>query len=653
MCGIAGLLAEGGCDQGVLLGMADAVAHRGPDDAGVSSDREAGIGLAHRRLAILDLSPAGHQPMASASGRYMLAFNGEIYNHLDLRARLPDQAWRGHSDTETLLAAFEVWGFEATLRQTVGMFAIALWDRQERLLLLARDRMGEKPLYYGWQGGRFLFASELKSLKAVPGFDPTLDRQAVDQLLRRAYVPAPNCIYSGLFKLLPGSTLRIGLRDATAAPEGFTGNPGTHGNVELQRYWSAEQALLAGQDEPIGSLSDATDALEQVLTRAVVGQSLSDVPLGTFLSGGIDSSLITALLHRHGGGRTESFTIGFDEAGFDESPHARAVAEHLGTHHHEMRVGAKDALDLIPRLAHMYDEPFADSSQIPTHILCRAARQRVTVALSGDGGDELFGGYGRFRDFPLLGQKLRRLPAPLRWAGSTAIDAIGPDRLTRTGERLGLAARVPQLGARAARLASLLREAGSASNLYAASMSGWPLSVSLVHGLPSAASWPGEREVPDLDPVRQVMLWDQTGYLPDDILCKVDRASMATGLETRAPLLDHRVVEFAARVPTALHFGADGGKQVLRQLLYRHVPRELIDRPKAGFSIPLDEWLRGPLRGWAEELLAPARLEADGLLHAAPIRRHWQAHIERRRDYSSALWPVLMLQAWRTAATNS
>lgn len=645
MCGIAGLLTNRGVEVDHLRAMASALFHRGPDDEGVWSDPDAGIGLAHRRLAILDLSPAGHQPMASSSGRYMLVFNGEIYNHQSIRSQLPAQAWRGHSDTETLLAAFEHWGVEEALRQSTGMFALALWDRRSRELILARDRMGEKPLYYGWQGGHFLFASELKALARLPGFSPSLSRQAVDQLLRRAYIPPPHSIYRGFYKLLPGTLLRI--KPSAPEPHGFDGMPGVRGDVRIERYWSAAHTLFDGQQEPITSLDEAADGLEKVLTEAVLGQSLSDVPLGTFLSGGVDSSLVTALHHRHGGGRTESFTVGFDEAGFDESPHAKAVAGHLGTRHHEMRVGATDALDLIPQLATMYDEPFADSSQLPTHLLCRAARRQVTVALSGDGGDELFGGYDRFRQLPALHGRLTRLPKAIRSASAFAIEAIGSDRLTSAADLVGLGRRLPQLGARAARFATLLRQAGCASGLYAATMSVWPLSVSLVRGVQAKASWPGEEVDPALDPIRQIMLWDQTGYLPDDILCKVDRASMATSLETRAPLLDHHVVGYAARIPTELHFGPDGGKQVLRHLLYKYVPRRLIDRPKAGFSIPLDEWLRGPLRDWAEELLAPERLEAGELLHAAPIRRHWQAHLDRRRNYSSALWPVLMLQAWR------
>ena len=648
MCGIAGILGATPIEPPMLAAMAGAIAHRGPDDDGQWSDAAAGIGLAHRRLAILDLSPAGHQPMDSDGGRHMLVFNGEIYNHQSLRARLGERSWRGHSDTETLLAAIEQWGLEAALEAAVGMFAIALWDRREQALFLARDRMGEKPLYYGWADGRFLFASELKSLTALPGFAPRIDRHSVDRMLRRAYVPAPGCIYEGMHKLLPGALLRIEPGAAAARPRDFDGRPSDFPGLTLRRFWSMEDALEQGATAPVLNLAEAADGLEAVLAEAVAGQSIADVPLGSFLSGGVDSSAITALLQRHGGGRTETFTIGFDEAGFDEAPFARAVAEHLGTRHHETRVGARDALDLIPALPRMYDEPFADSSQIPTHLLCKVARQRVTVALSGDGGDELFGGYARFQAFPALRQRLLRLPAPVRAMAAAAIDGAGPERLAGIVRALGLDGRVPQAGPRAARLSSLLRHGGSLPSFYAASMTTWPLGVGLVHGVSADSAWPGEERNGALDEARQLMAWDAAGYLTDDILCKVDRASMAVSLETRAPFLDHRVVEYAARIPTALHFGPDGGKQVLRHLLYRHVPRALIDRPKAGFSIPLDAWLRGPLRDWAEDLLSPAKLAQDGLLRPEPITRHWQAHLADRRDYASALWPVLMLQAWRS-----
>lgn len=641
MCGIAGYWGRRAADESVLAAMTGALRHRGPDDRGTWSDNEAGIGFAHTRLSILDLSPAGHQPIASRSGRYVLAYNGEMYNHRELREAVDPNgsfAWRGHSDTEVLLAAVERWGLAGALKRSTGMFALALWDREARTLALARDRIGEKPLYYGWAAGAFLFASELKALRQVPGFDPPVDRTALDCLLRFLAVPAPRTIHEGLFKLLPGTILTLKDSDRDAMPNAFDGRAG----ATIEPYWSIA-ATVAGQPPLELNQADAGAELERLLVASVCRQSLADVPVGTFLSGGYDSSTIAALQQAHGGSKVETFTIGFDEAGFDEAPHARAVAAHLGTSHHEMRVSAADALDLIPSLPTIYDEPFADSSQIPTVLLSRLARQHVTVALSGDGGDELFGGYNRYTAFVRSRRTLAALPSPVRKGASALLRAVGSDRIDAIGLLTGLDRRFPQPGQKSQKLAKLLDHGESLETLFPLLVSQWPPTARPVRGAEPCLAAPVR--LPGLDEPAQMMAWDLGDYLPNDILVKVDRASMAASLETRAPFLDHAVVEFALRLPTAMKIAPDGGKAILRRILYRYLPRELLDRPKAGFAIPLGQWLRGPLRAWAEDLLDRARLEEH--FDAVVVRDHWQTHLSGRRDYSAALWPILMFQAWR------
>lgn len=669
MCGIAGvfLLGENRLADlaTVATRMALAIQHRGPDDAGAWSDEQAGVALGHRRLSIIDLSPAGHQPMHSRSGRYVIAFNGEIYNHQALRDELSEvnaaPVWRGHSDTETLLAAFECWGVEATLKRTVGMFAIALWDIDERVLYLMRDRLGEKPLYYGWAGQdgqrAFVFGSELKSLRAFPGFDNSISREALRQYMRFVYVPAPYSIYQGIYKLEPGCLLIVRSTSSTSAPAQPL-RPGVdYDNLTLNRWWSLAAAVEAGSKDLFSSEAVALKALEAQLTEAVKLQSLADVPLGAFLSGGVDSSVIVALMQQQNSQPVKTFTVGFEESVFDESPHARAVAQHLGTLHTELFVSAADALGVIQQLPTMFDEPFADSSQIPTYLVCRAARQHVTVVLSGDAGDELFGGYNRYFWGPRIWSRLSWLPKPVRAAVGMAIsgasvgawDALGGSLNSLLPGTQG----IQRLGDKAHKLAARLKCVNSMDELYMSLVSEWQDPASLVLGGRDGVLTqhlglfddPLPRSGVD-DSQLRMMYRDSMTYLPDDILCKVDRAAMAVSLETRVPFLDHRVAEVAWRMPLSMKIRGNEGKWALRQVLYKHVPRELIERPKSGFGIPVGEWLRGPLREWAEGLLGEGRLRAEGFFDPMPIRQRWDQHLSGNHDYTHSLWAVLMFQAW-------
>jgi len=652
--------------------MANAIAHRGPDDSGAWADAQAGIALGHRRLSIVDLSPAGHQPMASASGRFVMAFNGEIYNHLELRRELEGMdprlreddgnKWRGHSDTETLLAGFEHWGIEATLAKTVGMFAIALWDVQQRTLHLARDRFGEKPLYYGWAGsgaGRaFVFGSELKALRAFPGFANPVCREALAQYMRFMYVPAPRSIYQGVFKLEPGCLLSIKGAAPLAAPAQPLRPPAVHETLTLSRWWSLADVVQAGAQQQITDEGEAVELLEQRLADAVRLQSLADVPLGAFLSGGVDSSAIVALMQQQSMRPVKTFTVGFEEAGFDESPYARAVAQHLGTDHTELFVTSAEAQALIGQLPAMYDEPFADSSQIPTHLVCRAAHQHVTVALSGDAGDELFGGYNRYFWGPRIWNRLSQLPYAVRRALGVAITGVpiaAWDALSWPVNALLPGSRgIARLGDKAHKLAAGLRGVRNLDDLYLSLVSEWQDPAAVVRGEGAAAVlWEPpsllEDPLPDTgvpDGQLRMMYRDSMTYLPDDILCKVDRAAMATSLETRVPFLDHRVAELAWRLPLDMKIRGNEGKWALRQVLYKYVPRKLIERPKAGFGIPVGQWLRGPLRPWAESLLNEQRLQSEGYFYPAPIRQRWREHVSGQRDHTHSLWAVLMFQAW-------
>lgn len=667
MCGLVGLLSAGVREPDALrrlaTEMASALEHRGPDDAGTWVDAPAGLALGHRRLSILDLSAAGHQPMESASGRFVVVFNGEIYNHLELRAELEAAggapAWRGHSDTETLLAAVERWGLEASLSRTVGMFAIAVWDRRDRVLQLARDRFGEKPLYYGWVDSSFVFCSELKALRALPGFSNPVCREALTQLLRFTYVPAPRSIYTGVYKLEPGCLLQIHGPAPTTHPAAPLRPGASHDGLKVQRWWSLARAVEDGAREQIADEGEAIEQLTARLQVAVKMQCLADVPVGAFISGGVDSSTIVALLQEQASRRVNTFTVGFEDAGFDESPHARAVAQHLGTDHTEIVVTAPEARAIIPTLPRIYDEPFADSSQIPTHLVCRAARRHVTVALSGDAGDELFGGYNRYFWGPRIWRRVSWLPHPLRRALGHVISSIPGGAWDAVGSIVNLilpaSGGVARLGDKANRLAVRLRGVRTLDDLYVSLVSEWqePEKVVLSTGAPL-------REPPSLlaDPLPgfgvdtgqlRMMYRDAITYLPDDILCKVDRAAMAVSLETRIPFLDHRVAELAWRLPPSMRIRGNQGKWALRKILYERVPRELIDRPKAGFAIPVGQWIRGPLRDWAEALLDERRLASEGFLDPAVVRAAWQQHLSGKRDWTPRLWTFLMFQAWLEA----
>ena len=651
MCGLAGYFHAHSPMDGsprLLCAMTDAIAHRGPDSQGHWLDADAGIALGHRRLAVVDLSPAGAQPMQSASGRYVMVFNGEIYNHLELRLDLQQEGvgplWVGHSDTETLLAAFDRWGVQATVIRSVGMFAFAVWDRLERCLTLGRDRLGEKPLYYGWQGTgasrAFVFASELKAIRAHPAFEASVDRNALCLYLRHMAVPGSHSIYQGLHKLPPGTLLTVSQR--TPLPL-------------IQPYWSGSAIAEQGVARPYaGTAGEAVDALEAILKLAIGQQMVADVPLGAFLSGGVDSSTVVALMQSQSTRPVKTFTIGFHEQGYNEAEHAKAVARHLGTEHTELYVTPAQAMAVIPRLPSLYDEPFADSSQIPTFLVSQLARQHVTVSLSGDAGDELFGGYNRYNLTAHLWRRLSVLPLPLRRVVAWTLTRLSRQSLDRVAGWVPATARWASVGDKLHKGAGVLASQ-SIDDLYLGMVSNWEVPDALVIGGKEPPTMlTGQRlELPGLGDVERMMALDMLSYLPDDILTKVDRAAMGVSLETRVPFLDHRVVEFAWRFPLDYKLRMENGgyttKWALREVLYRHVPKALVERPKMGFGVPIDSWLRGPLRDWAEDLLSEARLRRQGYLNSAPIRRKWIEHLGGRRNWQHQLWAVLMFEAWMEA----
>lgn len=645
MCGIVGFidLSVQNPEQ-LLQNMSAAIAHRGPDDSGVLYDRDSGIGLGHCRLSILDLSPAGHQPMVSASGRYVILFNGEIYNHLEMRKALEPPpplgiggealaSWRGHSDTETLLAGFDVWGVESTIKKTIGMFAIAVWDRENHILTMARDRIGEKPLYYGWQGHSFLFASELKALRPHPSFQGKISRDALALLLRYNYIPAPYSIYEGIAKLQAGCMLSVSLRQP---------------DPKVWAYWSTVQVTKECVAHPFaGSPADAVDELETLLKDAVRLQMQADVPLGAFLSGGVDSSTVVALMQAQSSRPVKTFTIGYSNKGYNEAAHAKAVARHLRTEHTELYVSPQQAMEVIPRLPGLYCEPFADASQIPTFLLSQLARQHVTVSLSGDAGDELFCGYNRYLMTNSFWRWLSPVPMPLRVLAARGITSISPDNLNRMARYLPGAARYALIGDKLHKGADVMASR-TVEDLYLAMVSHERNPEDLVIGA-KEAHVPLPLPFPDLGGLKDVermMALDTISYLPDDILVKVDRAAMGCSLESRVPFLDHRVVKFAWSLPLGYKLRDGQTKWPLRQVLNRYVPRELINRPKMGFAVPIDDWLRGPLRDWAEELLGEERLLREGYFHPGPIRHMWAEHLSRSRNWTTRLWCLLMFQAW-------
>lgn len=620
--------------MGALLSrMTDAIAHRGPDDKGIWVDAQVGAALGHRRLSILDLSIQGHQPMVSADGRYVIVFNGEIYNHAELRARLAEHVWHGHSDTEALLETIARFGFEHALAQTVGMFALVVWDRDTRQLLLARDRLGEKPLYYGLQNGVFLFGSELKALRAHPACGSEVDRAALSAYLRYGYVPAPRSIYRGIAKLQPGAWVVF---DAQ------------RGEVGVPRYfWSALDAIQRGQRARSQVSVGENEQEALTLLRDIIrGQGAADVPLGTFLSGGIDSTLVTALLAEQSNRPVQSFTIGFHEGGYDEAPHAKAVARHLGTQHTELYVTPEEARAVIPLLPDLYDEPFADSSQIPTYLVSKLARSQVTVALSGDGGDELFGGYNRYFWAPKLWRRIAWLPPRLRQGVSHMLQTGSPATWDKLFQLLPRGVRPANAGLKVHKLAESMSFSDT-REVYRYLLSQWPDPTLLFAEPEPNVEWENAWRGCAPDFLDQMMAADAVAYLPDDIMVKVDRAAMGVSLETRAPFLDHRLFEFAWRLPQSAKVDNVRGKLLLRRLVGRYVPDALMDRPKQGFGVPIDAWLRGPLRDWAEALLDERRLADEGWFNPKPIREAWREHLSGRRDWQYRLWVILMFQAWQ------
>ena len=647
MCGITGFWQSPGDDAAAMTlltrTMAQQLAHRGPDDSGEWVDPHAGVALGFRRLAIVDLSPLGHQPMRSASGRYEIIFNGEVYNFAALRAELVKlgHSFRGGSDTEVILAAIEQWGLDRAVREFVGMFAIALWDRHESALHLVRDRLGIKPIYYGWQNGVFLYGSELKALAAHPAFCGEIDRDVLALYMRLAYVPDPFSIYRGIRKLPAGSIVTLrSPQDREALPT---------------RYWSAHDVVMRGQGaEFAGSDQEAVARLDELLREAVALRMVADVPLGAFLSGGIDSSTVVALMQAQSDRPVRTFSIGFAEAAFDEARHAAAVATHLKTDHIALTVTPDEARRVIPDLPIMFDEPFADSSQIPTYLVSALARRSVTVSLSGDGGDELFGGYNRYQWGDDIWRRTGWAPVQARVFGARALQSISPAGWDRGFASIGsvLPGRLQQRtpGDKLHKLAEVIAVDDPAA-LYLGLVSQWKRPEEIVLGatepvtiLTNRADWPPVSTFPE-----RMMFLDMVTYLPGDILTKVDRASMATSLEARVPLLDHRVVEFAAALPLSMKVRHGQGKWILRQVLDAYVPRTLIDRPKTGFGVPIDSWLRGPLRGWAEDLLDPSAMREAGYLNPEPIQRRWKEHLSGARNWQASLWCVLQFQAWHAA----
>jgi len=643
MCGLVGFLdrsGRGADELGVDIdSMTQTLLHRGPDDGGTWIDAESGVGLGSRRLAIIDLSEQGHQPMASADGRFVIAYNGELYNHGKLRARLEARGhrFRGHSDTEVLLGSVAEWGVREALERFVGMFAFALWDRSDRTLVLARDRMGEKPLYYGWAGGVFLFGSELKALRTHPRFSGALDLDAIALFFRHKYIPTPWSVYVGIRKLEPGTFLTL--------------HGSASGLPDPVPYWDWRDAVSRSIATPFaGSAEEAVDRLEELLSESVRDRLVSDVPVGALLSGGIDSSAVVSTMQEQASGSVRTFTVGFEDHALDESVHAKRVAAHLGTDHTELIVSSTEAMRVIPELPQIYDEPFADSSQIPTYLISRLAREHVTVALSGDAGDELFGGYNRYTWVPAIWRSTGWIPRPARAAMASLLTSIRPDRWERVIRRLQpvlpprLHPRLP--GEKMAKLAASL-PASSPEAMYLRLVTHWePATIVPSAHEPLTIVTDPSRWPPGSDIRHRMMVLDAVTYLPDDILAKVDRASMASSLEVRVPLLDPEIVAFAWSLPPSMKISDGRGKLPLRGLLERRLPSELLERPKMGFGIPLGDWLRGPLRDWAEDLLDAKRLGSEGILDQASARSAWSDHLSGRRNRQYELWDVLMLEAW-------
>jgi len=642
MCGLAGVFSNNALalSQDEILRMTTAISHRGPDDRGMWIDAEAGVAFGHRRLSIIDLTKAGKQPMQSSSRRYIIIFNGEIYNNKELRSNLPNHNWNGGSDTETLLAAIEKWGLMATLERCIGMFAFALWDSWNRELILCRDRLGEKPLYWSWQkAGKklcFLFGSELKALKAHSFFSADINREALSLFMKFGYVPTPHTIYTNVQKLTPGSVLRVSLDTQTHRQE---------------TYWSFNDVTFKGVNNPITEPAHIiVDQLDTLLKSAVSQQMIADVPVGAFLSGGVDSSLIASLMQSQSSQPIKTFTVGFDEREYSEAKYAKAVAQHLGTNHTEIFVSPREALDVISSLPQIYCEPFADSSQIPTYLVSKLARQDVTVSLSGDGGDELFAGYNRHILANKVGRILSVIPPGLRSILGTLILSVPPNVwnsiATPLQTILKSTTRLSNFGEKIHKGASGL-SADGIEGYYLNLVTHWKdEDVVLNEPAPPNVITDIIANLGHLDYTQKIMALDTMTYLPDDILVKVDRAAMAVSLESRVPLLDHRVVEYAWSLPQSMKLNNGVGKWALREVLYRYVPKSLIERPKMGFALPIDQWLRGPLKDWAEDLLDETRLKNDGYFDSNLIREKWCEHLSKKKNSHHLLWNALMFQAW-------
>jgi len=645
MCGICGFVDlsnnyDSLSRQIIISEMTDTLIHRGPDDVGYWHDKNKGVSLGHRRLSIVDLSVNGAQPMLSSSGRYAIVFNGEIYNHLSLREELIKSgvniSWRGYSDTETLLACIDRWGVKKTFQKSIGMFAVAIVDIEESNLFLVRDRMGEKPLYYGFQNGVLLFASELKAIKKHPNSRCEIDRSALAMQLRYSYIPTPHSIYKDIKKLKAGTILTINLNKPNFQNEILE---------DPKAYWSLEDVILSSQQKIYSRSSiEAIDALDDLLAKSVQDQMVADVPLGAFLSGGVDSSLIVSLMQSQSSLPIETFTIGFDEEGYNEAVFAKKIANHLGTRHTELYVSSNDALSVVDKLPAIYDEPFSDSSQIPTYLISQMTRKNVTVSLSGDAGDELFAGYNRYLWTRKIWNRIKFLPKPLRKSISFGMTSISPSSWNIILKQF---IDTPLPGDKMHKLSSILTSK-SPEDCYFKLISHWNNQDNIVIGANNTIN-PISEINDDLgfNSIEEKMMYlDSIGYLPDDILSKIDRASMNVSLETRVPFLNHHVVEFANRLPLSMKIKNGESKWILKQLLKKYLPSDLIERPKMGFGMPIDIWLRGPLRDWAESLLNKSRIEHEGYLNYVPIKKKWDQHLSGKRNWQFHLWDVLMFQAW-------
>ena len=646
MCGINGFYSKSSSTfNNVILKMNLAISHRGPDSNGVWTDKNSGIVLGHQRLSIIDLSKAGSQPMQSNSGRFILTYNGEIYNHLEIRQELEEYnsyiKWRGNSDTETLLEAIDCWGVEITLKKTVGMFAFGVWDKKSRSLTLAKDRMGEKPLYFGWQGEGvnkvFLFGSELKALKVHPGFNGEINRDSIALQLRHNFIPAPYSIYKNIYKLLPGHYLQLNENDLK------------NGLLQSQKpYWSATKCAIDGNNNQLKlSVSNIQKDLETHLKSSVKQQMISDVPLGAFLSGGIDSSTVVALMQSQSNYPIKTFTIGFNESDYSEAKYAKKIATHIGTNHTELYISPKTAMEVIPKLPTIYDEPFSDSSQIPTFLVSQLAKQQVKVALSGDGGDELFCGYNRYVMSKKFWNTFRLMPLRFRKFIVYLIQSIPPKNLSKISKFLPVLNQYSNFGDKMHKGANVLK-AKSLYNLYYMLCSHWqdPTAVVINSIEPGTLLTEFKPELTGLNSQQQMMALDLITYLPDDILVKVDRAAMASSLETRVPFLNHRLIEYVNKIPQSLKLRNGQGKWILKQILNQYVPKNLTERPKMGFGVPIDAWLRGPLRDWVESLLDEKKLQQEGFFNPKLVRDKWTEHLSGNRNWQSELWDVLMFQAW-------